>query len=532
MCDASSMPRVGAPLRLLAPLACLLACGSNGEPGSDAGSSTGDDSSTSPATTDAPTTTDATTSTTAATTNDASTGSVELIVTTEVVRYETQPMVVDVILTTSAPATTVVLNHTTDPGVVIESFAVDGLATTYRVRGLAPATDHELSYDVDGTQGAVQFTTHAPLPGFLPGFAVTGGPVDPAVPYRMFDLIPFPAFDTASVFMVDANGTTRWHLGGPSTGVAGPEGVYTSVRLRADGSLMYLHNHTMWIRDELGQPLLELPDEAIGVLGLHHEIIELPSGNFVALSLAFQEVDYGKNGVLLTAGDRIVEFTPAGELVWSWNSFDHLDPQRVLAPFDSVVLHPETLAETYDWTHANAVVHDPQTDTFLLSMRHQDWILSIDHKTGEVQWKLGNDGDFTLTGAPSFFHHQHAPEWQSDSSLLLYDNGVGDPDIPPGTDHARARRYALDLGKLTAKLVWTDDGEPIQVPIAGNADTLPGGRILVTDSSIFSVNGVTAQLRELDPLASPMLQWSLKTPDMSFAYRGTAHDRLIGQTAP
>ncbi|MBK7825793.1 aryl-sulfate sulfotransferase [Nannocystis sp.] len=526
------MTRVGTRRNLLAPclLACLVACGNSGEPASDASSTTNDDTTTA-VTTDLPTTTDATTTTTT-TTTDTTTGSVELIVTTEVLRYEAQPMVVDVILTTSAPATSVVLSHTSDPGVVITSFAVDGLATTYRVRGLAPATDHELAYDVDGTQSAVQFTTHAPLPGFLPSFPSTGGPVDPAVPYRMFDLIAVPAFDIASVFMVDADGTTRWQFSSPSTGVAGPEGVYSAVRLRADGSLMYLHNHTMWIRDELGETVLELHDEAVGVLGLHHEVIELPSGNFVALSFAFQEVDYGKNGVRLTAGDRIVEFTPAGELVWSWNSFDHLDPQRVLAPFDAAVIHPETLANTYDWTHGNAIVHDPKTDTFLLSLRHQDWILLIDHKTGELLWKLGNDGDFTLTGAPSFFHHQHAPEWQSDGSLLLYDNGIGDPDIPPGTDHARARRYALDQGKLAAKLVWTDDGEPIQVPIAGNADTLPSGRILVTDSSIFTVTNVMAQLRELDPLASPMLQWSLQTPDGTFAYRGSAHDRLIGQTAP
>lgn len=56
---------------------------------------------------------------------------------------------------------------------------------------------------------AVPFITYPPLQGFLPSFPVIGGPPDPAVPYRMFDLIPFPAFTTASVFMVDANGTTR-----------------------------------------------------------------------------------------------------------------------------------------------------------------------------------------------------------------------------------------------------------------------------------------------------------------------------------
>ena len=41
------------------------------------------------------------------------------------------------------------------------------------------------------------------------------------------------------------------------------------------------------------------------------------------------------------------------------------------------------------------VVHDPATDTLLYSSRHQDWLILIDHKTGDVLWKLGHDGDFT-----------------------------------------------------------------------------------------------------------------------------------------
>lgn len=441
-------------------------------------------------------------------------------------------MVVDVVVTTDVAAASVTLAHPTDPGVVIEAIAVDGLATTFRVRGLAPDTQHNLAYDVDGTQGAVEFITYPPLPGFIAAFEVEGGAVDPAVPYRMFDLIPFPAFDTASVFMVDAQGTTRWHLGGPSTGVPGPEGVWTSVKLRPDGSIMYLHEHTMWIRDELGNVVRELSDDMLGVTGLHHELIELPSGNFVALSFVFEGVDYGPNGVLTTAGDLIVEFTPEGEVVWTWNSFDHLDPQRVTEPFaTATVTHPVTLEPTYDWTHGNAVVYDADSDTLLLSMRHQDWIVAIDHKTGDVLWRLGRDGDFAFEPG-TYFHHQHSPQWQPDGSLLLYDNGVNNPDIALGAVHSRAVRYELDRVAMTATRLWSDDGEPIIVPYAGDADRLPGGRILVTDSSITAMTGIWARLRELDPSASPMLQWSLRTPDQSFAYRGTAHDRIVGQAGP
>lgn len=527
-----SRPRV-APL----VLSSLIACGDAGS--ADNGGSSDTTASTGPAPTTTagsnPTTSipDTTTAATTSGTTDATTGDPPPpMVMTEVVRYTAQPMVVDVVVTTGAPTRDLQVSHPDDPGVVAEPIAVDEslLTTTFRVRGLAPDTLHTLHVDADGAHESFELLTYPPLPGFVPAFTVEGSS-DPAAPYRMFDMIPFPAFDTASVFMVDAAGTTRWHLGGPSTGVPGPEGVWTSVRLRDDGTIMFLHDHTMYIRDELGTTLLEIPDDMLGVTGLHHEIVQLPGGNYLALAFSFRDVDYGVAGVLETAGDLIVEFTPEAEVVWTWDSFDHLDPQRVTEPFDVHVVHPLTAKNTYDWTHGNAVVHDPATDTLLLSLRHQDWIVAIDHATGEVLWKLGRDGDFAFVD-DAYFHHQHAPEWQPDGTLLLYDNGVANPDLAPADEHSRVVRYALDFDAMTAERVYVDDGEPVTATFAGNADRLPSGRYFASDSAILGPAGIWSRLRELDPDASPDLQWSLRTPDATFVYRATAHDRIVGRAAP
>ena len=507
----------------LAPssLALLLACGG-------AGASTGVADTTDASTSDAPEPTTGDPSSTSGTTEPAA-----QTVTVEVVRYTTQAQVVDVKLTTNLAADSLTLVHPDDPGVRIAPLAVDGLTTTFRVRGLAPDLSHSLQYDVDGLTGPVDFITYPPKPGFQASFPVEGGNTDAAMPYRMFDLIPWPQYDTASLFVVDADGVTRWHTGGPSTNMPGPEGIYTSAKLRADGSVMFLHNHIMHVRDELDTHVVEMTDDQIGVTGLHHELIELPSGNFMALAFSFREVDYGPDGVRNTAGDMLVEFTPAGELVWTWDTFDHLDPHRVSEPFSTAtVIHPVSHEVTYDWTHGNAIVHDPATDTLLYSSRHQDWLILIDHKTGDVLWKLGHDGDFTLKGDGAWFYHQHAPEWQADGTLLLYDNGITNPDLQPSEVHSRAVRYALDFDAMTAERVWMDDGPQITATFTGNADRLPGGHILVTDSSLVGMSGFWAQLRELDDAASPMLQWSLRSPDGSYIYRGSAHDRLIGQPAP
>jgi hypothetical protein len=443
-------------------------------------------------------------------------------------------MVVDVRLTTNIPVDAVSLVHTTDDGVVIDGGG-KGMEYNYRVRGLAPATLHAVEYDVDGLVGTEEFSTDAPLPGFVPAFEVEPNDAAPEAPYRMFDLIPFPAFNTAGVFQVDGGGTTRWHLGGPSNEMPGPEGVWTAAKARPDGTFMYLHLHEFFIRDELGEIVTQIPDEALGVTGLHHEVLELPNGNFMALTHTFQDVDYGDpNGVVYTAGDGIVEFTADGDVVWEWDMFDYLDPLRVTEPVGGtvIVIHPESGEIAYDWTHANAIEYDPATDTLLVSIRHQDWILNVDHQTGDVLWTLGYEGDFALDAADeNWFFHQHSPQWQPDGSLLIYDNQIGNPFVEATAYESRAVRYEVDAVAMTATVAWEDDAEPFQAAFAGDADLLPrSGRYIVTDSSVFGVAGIYTRVRELDPEASPMTQWSLLTPEGTFAYRATAQPRIMGTT--
>lgn len=521
-----------------AAVAAAIGCGDDGAPmaGTESDGSTGTPTSTSP--TSSPSTSASTSGLPTTTTEDtdpsstdasSSSGESELEVTVTITQYETQPMVVDVELTTNIPVESVSLVHTTDDGVVIEGGGEE-TQWNYRVRGLAPATLHAVEYDVDGLVGTEEFTTYAPLPGFIPAFAVDPGDFDPTMPYRMFDLIPFPAFDTAGVFMVDGSGTTRWHLGGPSNEMPGPEGVWTAAKPLADGTFMYLHLHEFWIRDELGQTVVRIPDEDLGVTGLHHEVLELPNGNFMALTHTFRDIDYG-TGEILTAGDGIVEFTRDGDVVWEWDMFDYLDPQRITEPVGtSIVLHPDTGEAAYDWTHANAIEYDPDTDTMLVSIRHQDWIINVDHATGDVLWRLGYEGDFAFDGDDAdWFYHQHSPQWQPDGTLLIYDNQIGNPHIDPLAYESRAVRFVVDTDAMTASIAWEDDAEPFQAAFAGDADLLPrSGRYLVSDSSVFGVLGIYTRVRELDPTASPMTQWALLTPEGSFAYRATAQPRLMG----
>ena len=64
----------------------------------------------------------------------------------------------------------------------------------------------------------------------------------------------------------------------------------------------------------------------------------MPNGNFLALSghsrlvkdwpaSVHEPQTYKADREIV--GDMIVEFAPSGEVVWCWDSFDHLDPYRI-----------------------------------------------------------------------------------------------------------------------------------------------------------------------------------------------------------
>ncbi len=450
----------------------------------------------------------------------------------EVRLYPEQPMVVDVTLVGDADLPDdLELTHDFDDGVRVAVLdSPDPTTTTFRVRGLAPVTKHGLTATAAGISVPIVFTSEAPLPGFIPNFEVTGESSGEG-PYRMFDLVRLPVSSTSSVFVVDTAGRTRWHMGYESTDPF-PGGI-DAVTRSTQGTVHFAMQSRYVEIDELGTVLTEVSDEELGVLGMHHEALVLPSGNIVVLAYSFQEVDYPGAPNTLVAGDVVVEFTPQGDVVWSWNSFDHLDPMRILEPIGSwTITHPQTQESAYDWTHANGVAYREDTDQFLLSLRHQDWLVAIDRSSSQIDWILGPDGDFSLTDG-TWFAHQHSPQWQPDGSLLVYDNAVEAPSGPTTDALARAVRYELDLTEFTAAAVWEIDAQDVSSPFAGDANLLPdSGHYIVLDSTIQTEEGYRPRLREVDPVASPMVQWTLELPAPFLAYRTSTSEFLVGEVAP
>lgn len=216
------------------------------------------------------------------------------------------------------------------------------------------------------------------------------------------------------------------------------------------------------------------PDTYLAPGTTNHTYRELPDGNH--LTLAFDEI----GGVV---SDVIEEVTPGGDVVWSWDASDWI---------------PEAATEHI---HGNmALVHGEQAwfnSLFLATL------YKIDRTSGEVQWALGEGGDFEPLGDHElpWVEQAHAPEIQPDGSILMYDNG-----IYPGRPFSRVVQYELDEEAMTAAILWEYPGDLADdawfTSYWGDADRLDNGNTLITAGSVLefdttsSVFEVTADGRK------------------------------------
>jgi arylsulfate sulfotransferase len=224
----------------------------------------------------------------------------------------------------------------------------------------------------------------------------------------------------------------------------------------------------------------------------------------------------------------IVDLAPQTDgtftLAWTWSTFDHLDINR--APFS----YP-------DWTHCNALLYSPDDGNLLLSSRHQGWVIKIDYQngsgTGDIVWRLGYQGDFTLVGDTSptdWFYAQHGPAFATTNTtgkfqLVLMDNGnfrrfpasvqCGVGTAPPCL-YSSVPVLEIDESAMTATIITSY--KPGEYSFwGGNAEQLANGNI----EGDFNA-GTSTQLSdifEVTPDSAHQVVWHLTTGAQN-AYRG------------
>jgi arylsulfate sulfotransferase len=198
------------------------------------------------------------------------------------------------------------------------------------------------------------------------------------------------------------------------------------------------------------------------VTQFHHDVALLPNGHWIVLAnvvKAYTDLP-GYPGTTNVEGDALIDLDADWNVVWAWNSFDHLDVTR--APFGQP-----------DWTHSNAIIYLPNDGNLLLSMRNQSWVLKIDYNngqgTGDIIWHLGYQGDFAIAGGDpiNWFYGQHFPNPLSvngnQMTMAVFDDGnnrvlgtdgvvCGYPGAP--ACYSRAAIFQIDESSKVATSSW------------------------------------------------------------------------------
>lgn len=363
---------------------------------------------------------------------------------------------------------------------------------TVEVFGLHADTLHSL--DVSATDGAgcvthqtLEYTT-GPLPEGLPETQATvSDPSRMSPGATLFPLAIWPGTDSINyLVIVDEAGRMIWYR-------KWPLGIHEAHR-RANGNLVFGDGGEIVEMDLMGRVVKTWDRAPLGVDFIHHEVHETPSGRLLALTTELRSISGYPGGTGSTTydvvGDDVFELDENGTFAGRWSLFDHLDPYLTNPSFDSNsndVIYPNSPnGTTKDWTHANAIAVDPADDGLLVSSRSYNWIVKIARGASpHLVYRFGEGGDVTLTSG-EWFYGQHGIDVLPDGHLLMYDNGLGRPNVPGDQLYSRAVEFSIEQapesGAWSAAQVWEyRDSPDFFSPIWCDADLLSNGNVLVAD---------------------------------------------------
>ena len=209
------------------------------------------------------------------------------------------------------------------------------------------------------------------------------------------------------------------------------------------------------------------------VSGFHHEAMRLPNGHTLVLGGLERMMPAGTQGAKETVdvlGDLIFDLDEDFQLVWFWNSFDHMDLKRASLGNEKCPGGPGSdgctpvflATDANGWLHSNSLSYAPGGD-ILMSIPEQDWVVKIDYKdgkgTGKVLWRLGKDGDFAAKSDDPYpwFSYQHDVGFDPATGLLIvFDDGHRRKEKFPKANN-RGQAWKIDEASRTATLVMNAD---------------------------------------------------------------------------
>jgi hypothetical protein len=304
------------------------------------------------------------------------------------------------------------------------------------------------------------------LPNDFPEFTFTrSGPVSPRFFSAERDFVP--AYQHYGMIF-DNHGVPIWWVHARTH----------ATRVRADGTVLWFDRATKrWELHRLDGSLIRTL-APVGYMGDPHDLRLLGNGNHLVGAAVRQEhVDtsaHGGSSDATVINAELQEVSADSQLVWSWNSKDHV----ALAETGRHWPWAMRLPSGYDIAHWNSV--EAAGGSVIASFRHFDAVYKIRKDTGEIVWKLGgtttpeslevrNDPRTQPLGA------QHDARLLGDGTVSVFDNRTNLRHRMP-----RAARFRIDEAAGTATHLGsiTDPDVPVSL-CCGSARRLGNGQWLI-----------------------------------------------------
>jgi Arylsulfotransferase (ASST) len=323
--------------------------------------------------------------------------------------------------------------------------------------------------------------------------------------------------------------------------------------LLANGNLLRAGKENLEIRDWENNVVWTYPTTANGI-EQHHDIEPLPNGNILCIvrdlySQAQMTVE-GRNPANTDAEfklEKIIEIQPVGangaNIVWEWKYIDHIiqDFDATKENYGVVENHPELLdinfanGATTDFIHLNGIDYNANLDQIIVSARHLNEIMIIDHSTttaqaashtggnsgkgGDFLWRWGNPQVYKQgTEADRKLFLQHAAMWVEDNYLdvgkiSVFSNGepnssqlfssvhLIEPEIVGG-------QYTMSNNRFNpSDYDWSWNGSILGITVSqdrqSGAQSQPNGNFIICEALLGRISEITK---------SGTLLWSYKNP--------------------
>ncbi len=317
--------------------------------------------------------------------------------------------------------------------------------------------------------------------------------VSPGV--TLFDVVDREQLTSLTAVMaVDEAGDVVWQF--EDAGL-----VVTETEPLANGETLVQRGFSTIVVDER----CDLVD-AVTKVYVHHDVDVLPWGNMLAITSPSIGPDsawtrpHGVPDPAVRTQEEVVEIDPVTQEVVNTILFDDLVPREHAC--DACL--GGWLFNHADWLHLNAVDLDPEEMALYVSVRNLDRIYRLSYPDGEIEWVMGDGGDF----GEGLFSHQHNPTRIGEGRMLVFDNGLHADWLALSASRVVEIEYDPEAG--AARIVWQYDGPPaFFTEVMGDASRLENGNTLVVDS-------LGHRIVEVSPGGLPVMEIRLAPPYIAY----------------